>query len=55
MNTNSFVWVGLVGGSTIGGIISSLLGSDAFSISSILWSGFGALLGIYVGFKLSQW
>jgi uncharacterized membrane protein YeaQ/YmgE (transglycosylase-associated protein family) len=48
------VYIGLFVGSTIGGIIPELWGADMFSISSMVFSAVGAIIGIYIGFKLSQ-
>ena len=41
-------------GSTIGGFIPDLWGAGIFSISSIFFSGVGALLGIWLGWKVSE-
>jgi hypothetical protein len=53
MQTRPLVWIGLFVGSTIGGFIPELWGAGMFSISGILFSGIGAIIGIYVGFKMS--
>lgn len=44
---------GMVFGSLIGGYIPVLWGADIFSFSSILTSGIGGILGIYIVFKLT--
>ncbi len=54
MNTKSLVWIGAFVGSTIGGFIPDLWGAGLFSFSSILLSSLGAILGIYLGFKVGQ-
>jgi len=41
-------------GSTLGGLLPSLWGADAFSGSSLVFSAMGGALGIYAGFKLGQ-
>ncbi len=41
-------------GSTVGSFIPSLWGASVFSFSSILFSGGGAIAGIYAGFKLGE-
>ena len=41
-------------GSAVGSFIPELWGAGLFSMSSVIWSGVGGLLGIYVGFKLGQ-
>lgn len=50
----TLVWGGILVGSTIGSYIPTLWGDDFFSIASILFSGAGAILGIWAGYQLSQ-
>lgn len=52
MGTKSVIWIGMFIGSAIGGLIPSLWGADLFSMSGIFWSSVGAIVGIYVAFKL---
>ena len=40
-------------GSCLGGYIVSLFGFGMFSFTSLIASGIGGLLGIYVAFKLT--
>lgn len=54
MNTKTLVWIGLFIGSTIGSMIPSIWGAGIFSISSILLSALGGLVGIFLGFKLGS-
>ena len=54
MHARPLVWVGFFVGSTIGSLLPSLWGGDAFSFSSILLSGLVGIAGIYVGFKMSD-
>ena len=54
MNTKLFVYIGLIIGSTIGSLIPELWGADMFSFSSIILSAVGAVLGIWLGFKISK-
>jgi hypothetical protein len=50
-----FVWFGMLIGSGIGSYIPLLWGqSSILSMSSMLFSGLGAILGIWVGFKLGK-
>ena len=49
------VWIGMVVGSTVGGMIPDLWGAGILSISSILFAGIGAIVGIWAGYKLSTW
>ncbi len=46
----SSIWVGILIGSTIGGMIPLLWGDDTLSYSS---SGAGAFAGLWAGFKMS--
>lgn len=41
-------------GSTIGGFIPALWGDSFLSFSSIIFSALGAMVGIYVVFKLTH-
>ena len=54
MNSKSLIWIGTIVGSSIGGLIPLLWGASAFSFSSIIFGSLGAIVGIYVGFKLSN-
>jgi hypothetical protein len=52
-NVESTIWLGILIGSTLGGLIPSLLGDGMFTYSSVLLSGVGAFVGLWVGFKIS--
>jgi hypothetical protein len=54
METKTFVWIGMFLGSSIGGFISGLWGSGFLSLASIFWSGIGAIVGIWLGFRFSK-
>jgi hypothetical protein len=41
-------------GGAIGGYVPLLWGAGYFSLTSILFNAVGAVVGIYVGFKLSR-
>jgi predicted MFS family arabinose efflux permease len=47
------IWIGILIGSTIGGFIPDLWGAGLFSYSSILLSGVGAFVGLWIGYKLA--
>jgi uncharacterized membrane protein YeaQ/YmgE (transglycosylase-associated protein family) len=49
----SRIWLGILIGSTIGGFIPELWGVDLISYHSVLLSGFGAFVGLWIGYKLS--
>ncbi|MEK7609707.1 MAG: hypothetical protein AAB470_01120 [Patescibacteria group bacterium] len=55
MNTKSLIWIGVFIGSFVGGWIPTLWGAGSFSFSGIIGSTIGGLLGIWGGFKLSNW
>ena len=46
------IWLGVLVGSTIGGFIPLLWGADAFSASSIVFSGAGAFVGLWIAAML---
>jgi uncharacterized membrane protein YeaQ/YmgE (transglycosylase-associated protein family) len=49
----SRIWIGILIGSSIGGFIPELWGADVFSYSSVLLGGIGALVGLFIGYKLA--
>ncbi|MEN9524085.1 MAG: hypothetical protein RL536_154 [Candidatus Parcubacteria bacterium] len=55
MDTRHLIWIGVLVGGTIGGWIPTLWGAGAFSITGIVGSTIGGLLGIYVGMKIAEW
>ncbi len=54
MNRSSFIWLGTIVGGAIGGYIPLLWGAGGFSMSSVILSGMGSMLGIYVAFKMTD-
>ena len=54
MNSKSMIWVFSLIGSAVGGWIPTLWGAESFSFSSIIFGSIGAILGIFIGFKLSN-
>lgn len=51
----TLIWVGMIVGSLIGGYVPILFGASWLSFAAILGNGIGALLGIYVGYQLSNY
>ena len=49
----SRIWLYALIGSSIGGLIPTLWGADLFSYTSVLLSGIGGFVGIWVGYKMS--
>ena len=54
MPSKLLIFVGMTVGSIIGGYIPSLFGAGLFSYSSVLFSGIGAIAGVWAGYKLSN-
>jgi hypothetical protein len=46
--TKSRIWIAIFIGSTIGGFVPALWGGDMLSVAEVLWSGIGALAGLWV-------
>lgn len=54
MNRKSLVTIGMIIGSIVGGYLPTLFGVSAFSYTSVLSSGIGGILGIWIGYKLGD-
>ncbi|MDE1924664.1 MAG: hypothetical protein KGH79_00585 [Patescibacteria group bacterium] len=54
MRTPAAIWIGIVIGSSIGGLIPELWDANIFSFSSIIFSAAGAFAGLWLGFKMTQ-
>jgi hypothetical protein len=55
MGAKSLIFWGMLIGSVVGGYVPVLFGAGLLSYISILGNGIGALLGIYLGYKLSEY
>jgi uncharacterized membrane protein YeaQ/YmgE (transglycosylase-associated protein family) len=51
MPSRALIWVAILIGSTIGGAIPELWGAEMLSFTSLLLSGIGALVGLWIVFK----
>jgi hypothetical protein len=52
MPSRTLVWVVILTGSTIGGVILELWGAEMLSFTSLLLSGIGGLVGLRIAFKM---
>jgi uncharacterized membrane protein YeaQ/YmgE (transglycosylase-associated protein family) len=52
MPTRTSIWVAILIGSTIGGAIPELWGAEMLSYTSLLLSGIGALVGLWISFRM---
>lgn len=48
------IWVMAALGGWLGGYIPLIWNGSSFSMSGIIFSGLGALVGIWVGFKITH-
>jgi hypothetical protein len=51
---SKLIWIGVFIGGIVGGYVPALWGSGVFSVSSIIFSGIGSFIGIWLGFKLGE-
>jgi hypothetical protein len=49
------IGIGMFAGSTIGSYIPLLWGGSLFSLSSILFSVIGGILGVLIGYRISKY
>jgi hypothetical protein len=49
-----FITLGMIVGSIAGGYLPMLFGAGLFSITSLITSTIGGLLGIYIGYRLGE-
>ncbi len=54
MTKKALVTLGMIIGSIIGGYLPLLFGISAFSYTSVLTSGIGAILGVWLGYKFGE-
>ncbi len=52
MRSRSSIWLAIFIGSTVGGFIPELWGAETFSYSSVLLSGVGGFVGLWIGANL---
>lgn len=54
MNSKSLIWIFMGIGSMVGGYLPTLWGENFLSMSSVLLTAVGGILGIWLGFKLGN-
>ncbi len=54
MSRKAMIMFGMIIGSFAGGYLPGLLGTDEFSLASLLGSGAGGILGICIAFQLTR-
>ncbi|MDO8639080.1 MAG: hypothetical protein Q7R43_05895 [Candidatus Daviesbacteria bacterium] len=54
MSSKTLIFLGMFVGSLIGGYIPVLFGDSMFSYLSVITSALGALLGVWIGYKISK-
>jgi hypothetical protein len=52
--TKKFIWIGLLVGSALGNMLPMLWGGDAISVSGVLFSMIGGIVGIWLGYRIGQ-
>ena len=52
--TKKLIWIGFFVGSSVGGFVPALWGSDVISLSGFLWSVIGGLAGMWIGYRAAQ-
>ena len=52
--TKKFVWIGFFVGSTAGNMLPLLWGGDAISVSGVVLSIVGGIVGIWVGYRFGE-
>jgi len=54
MSSKTLIFLGLFTGYLVGGYIPVLFGDSMFSYLSVITSALGAILGVWVGYKISK-
>ena len=51
---SKMIWLGAIVGSTAGGYVPALFGADLISMSGVIGSIIGGLVGVFAGYKLGR-
>lgn len=54
MSSKALVWIGMFVGSAIGSYIPNLWGNGFLTFTSVIFTAIGGLIGIWIGFGLSN-
>jgi hypothetical protein len=54
MSRKTLIMVGMTLGSIVGGYVPVLFGASGISFTSLFCSGAGAILGIYLAYKMTR-
>ena len=54
MSTKRLIWIGAIVGSTLGGLIPGLWHESMWSLSGLVLSTVGGLVGIWLAWKTTQ-
>jgi hypothetical protein len=54
VSSKKLIWLGFFIGSTVGGLLPSLWGDDMISISGIVLSTVGGIVGIWAGYRIAK-
>jgi len=55
MNMKTFIWGGMFAGSGMGSVLPLLWGDSALSMSSIILTFVGGILGIWAGYSFGKY
>lgn len=55
MSTKTLVTIGMIVGSLVGGYLPVLFGIDAFSFTAATTSAIGAIIGVWIGYKIGEY
>jgi uncharacterized membrane protein YeaQ/YmgE (transglycosylase-associated protein family) len=54
MSAKMLIWMGAIAGSMVGGLLPSLWHASFFSLSGVIASTVGAVLGIWIAWKMTR-
>jgi len=54
MSEKTMIMFGMIAGSFIGGYVPLLFGADSLGVASLLGSAAGAVLGVWIAYRLTR-